>query len=89
MDLQTLITSALAAACAFYSTWVLMPSAWRRRLAMALRHGPWPAPVARWLELQAAPAGGCACSGCDAGGAKVPAQPAAQPVRLVRRPGAR
>ena len=84
--MQALIVAVIVAACASYSTWSLMPAAWRQRLARRLLQ--WPALAGQaWLQRAAAQRGGCGdgCSSCDAGAAKPAAPGARQVIRIHRR----
>lgn len=77
--MQTLIVALIVLASFAYAAWVLMPSAWRRRLAQRLV--AWPGLQGNASLLRAARSQtGCACDGCDA-----PAAGAAKLIRIVRR----
>lgn len=84
--MQELMVALIVVGCTGYAVWALMPSVLRRALAQRLKHGRWPAPIARGLRRAALAPTGC---GCDAGCAvKKPATPPAQPIHFHRRPKA-
>jgi hypothetical protein len=62
---QDLIVALIVGACAVYALWKLMPSAARRRLAMAALRLPLPALLAAPLHRALQADTGCACDGCD------------------------
>jgi hypothetical protein len=62
---QDLIVALIVGACAIYALWKLMPSAARRRLAIAVLRLPLPALLAAPLHRATQAASGCACDGCD------------------------
>ncbi|HET9643214.1 MAG TPA: DUF6587 family protein [Burkholderiaceae bacterium] len=85
--LQHLIVDLIVAAAALYSSWVLMPAGWRRKLALRFVESTGASPErARQLET-ALSAGGCSecssCNGCSAPRDKSSEQ---QVVMIVRRP---
>jgi hypothetical protein len=82
---QYLVVALLVFACVAYATWTLMPAALRRRSAAALAPLPWPRAAARWLAVQAAPATGCGCDGCDRSALAVPKASAGAPITFHRR----
>jgi hypothetical protein len=66
--MQTIFVAIIVLACAAYSSWTLMPAAWRRALASGLMRSR---VLAQWSVLQRAakpPIAG-ACGGCDSCGA--------------------
>jgi hypothetical protein len=81
MDLQSLAVALLVAACTARATWTLMPSGWRRRIAIAALELPLPAALATRMRRHADRGPGCGCEGCDHAVAK---QPSAAPTTTVR-----
>ena len=75
MDMQTVLTALLVAACSGYAAWKLMPDALRRKLAAWVGR---PLPAA---------SGGCG-SGCDGCGSNPPPRstPGESVIRIVRQP---
>jgi hypothetical protein len=64
---QELLAFAIVALCAVYAGWtLLLPAAWRRRMARALLRRQWPAPLQQHLQRAARTPSVCGCDDCDA-----------------------
>jgi len=71
--MQSLIVALIVLACSGYAAWTLMPSAWRRSLALKMLKLSPPESLARMLRKAAQPAGSCGgCSSCGNSAAKPP-----------------
>jgi hypothetical protein len=85
MMAQELLAIVLVAACAAHAGWtLLLPAAWRRRMAQSLLRRHWPAPLQRRLQRAARPPSARGCDGCDAGSARA-APRAVQPLHWTPR----
>jgi hypothetical protein len=67
MLIQNILVACIVMACAAYSSWTLMPAAWRRLLASGLMRSRVLAESAV-LRRFAQPASASACGGCDSCG---------------------
>ena len=86
---QTLIVALLVVVCSLRAAWILAPAAARRSISRALLAWPLPDALAAPLRKHArAASNGCACDGCDKGGAAVvepKAAPTVAPITFHRR----
>ena len=73
MLLQSLIVALIVFGCAVYAAWTLMPTTWRRGIALASLRLPLPATAAAFMRRHSAVASGCGCDGCDVGTKAKPA----------------
>lgn len=87
--MQTVVVAFIVLACAAYSSWTLMPAAWRRVLASGLMRNR---VLAQWSVLQRAAksalpsaCGGCDSCGSDKAGNVKNAKPTESAIRFMPR----